>query len=243
MYTCVLIIPCLGSIDRHLLFTPPVLSGVAKQDLLSEIKEINFIRFFLCLATTIDYFLVATMSRTLAFTAERRAHRRRWSIMTSLLCFWLWGTQLHVDGASDIRYYDPRVDVCLNRSLHRQGANCTHNYLPRFGMLSVGTSSHQAPRRQLEYHHLFNNSDGNCERISPPTPFIVLMQGGRVGSTWLTEILDSNPNVTCYGEGFNEHPCNDQDLLDSKFSAMVRTAKLVPAVHNPICCVSRTTRV
>ena len=92
------------------------------------------------------------------------------------------------------------VDVCVNRSFtHDHAADelgCTDHYLPRFAVLkTTGKAPPLVPA------------------LAPPledvnvTTFLVIMQGGRVGSTWLYELLDGHPHVSCEGEVFNEHPC------------------------------------
>lgn len=95
------------------------------------------------------------------------------------------------------------VNVCRNRTfgtrLDGADSNCTNNYLPLNGQLHVIRKA-SPPRSQ-------NGDKNNAQGV---TPFLVLMQGGRVGSTWLRELLDSHPNVSCEREIFNEHPCSGE---------------------------------
>ena len=150
--------------------------------------------------------------------------------MVTLLC--LLGETLNAEAYARAvtKHYGPS-NLCGERVL-AAGQNCSFNFLPSRAVLKVfdpsGNPRHVFVRNAT--HGTLSSKvlpvpcpDGSQRvRNSSHVPFMVLMQGPRVGSTWLTELLDSYPRVACRGEQFNEHPCSAKLLKEAKFAKLVR---------------------
>ena len=125
------------------------------------------------------------------------------------------GAKTETTPATDNTAFDP----CMNRSFApNYSHSCTNNYLPRIGQLQVlssepgsGATGRKAANTAAQMKLLQHQGKENDDDPHQPTTFMLLMQAGRVGSTWLREMLDSHHKISCEREIFNDHPCSGEN--------------------------------
>ena len=144
------------------------------------------------------------------------------------------------DGSHDTDVAEYRTHFCYNRSFPKvPTTTCSWNYLPRLQKLTVVdnnktlTHARATSTQQLEHHHIDkasplsrsssdnNNNDDDDDdgddvderRLNAPEEkikFVILMQNGRVGSTWLVSLLNTVArHINCQGEFLDANPCKN----------------------------------
>ena len=124
-----------------------------------------------------------------------------------------------IDGA-DTDVIEYRTNFCYNRTFPNV-ESCSWNYLPRLHQLTPIDSLHASTTRRLkdnekQWSHSDDNDDEDDQReLSSKAPeekikFMILMQNGRVGSTWLVSMLNkAAQRIQCEGEFLDSNPCKN----------------------------------
>lgn len=109
-----------------------------------------------------------------------------------------------------------RDDFCYNRTFSPSPPTCSWNYLPRLATLSVVDGASKTTTEDPTLGSLKTDEEKGSENVR----LMILMQNGRVGSTWLVKLLNTvAKRVKCEGEGFDSNPCkNDPKFAGDKYS-------------------------